>query len=560
MEISIEARVHEALFAYGKLALLIEDAPDARLRTARELYAADGLPLWWLHFDNIEQGALALRAACAAVLDGQPSWAKRLPLLAVVDRYLREGALSTHGERPASARSMAWDGGESDEEVTPAAKDMASSIGRLRGAASTMPVHVALVTSYSGSSRGATRINPRQEDWQRRYDEPVYRLRGHLRQRLGDLLQFGPTPAAPIKRFKLAEPVIADPDEARAAGCRAQHWETAIGDLAAALAAPAAQTAFILMTGAGASLANDPLAPGIPPTWRLLDRACQLAKHDSERPKPAWSPGESSRRGPRGPKVESLNELCLLLAGESSARDLVWSLEDLFKPRPDNPKNFFAAFRQALQVSDHDFPYHAWLLAQLPWTLILTTNFDSFHERAAAGAAAAASIRSPQLMRRLGELLPIPNPGRTVDVQSIMEGPGLLKPYGTLMTQGSWAMTADDFWPRIQDVRNEYLAPILTSCQKCWLVLVGHRLAADFKTMLDELAPLGKDKLHILWIEPAPHACTLDSKVTGRFKKLLDQEDGADPARHCVLPARALDFAFDLWLEYRRRRRDEQAG
>jgi hypothetical protein len=562
VDASIETRVREVLYAYGKLALLIEDAPDARLRTARELYAADGLPLWWLHFDNIEEAAEALKTACAAVLDGQPSWARDKPLLAVVDRYLRVGSSATQKEKPAAARSAAWDGGESNEPVTPAAEQMAESIARLLGAAATLPVHVALVSSYSGSSRAAVRADSRREDWQRRSDEPIYRLRRHLRKGLRDLLEFGPTPTAPIRQPEI-QSVIADPNEAKAAACRALHWKSAIDDLAAALVGHDPDVAFILMTGAGASLASEPLAPGIPPTWYLLDLACWLTENNEARPKPPWPPSDSPRGGARGPEVESLDKLCRLVAGGSSARDLVWSLETLFQPRDNDPKDFFAAFRQALQVWDHDFPYHAWLLAQLPWTLILTTNFDSFHERAAAGAAAAASIRSPQLMRRLGELLPIPNPGAAPDVRKVMEGPGLLKPYGTLMTQGPLALQASDFWQHIRSVNDQYLNPILGSCRECRLVIVGHRLAADFRWMLDALDQSDQrnsPKLRILWVEPAPHLCTLDSEATSRLKALLDKPASADPKRAQLLPARALDFAFDLWQVYRYRQRANQAS
>jgi hypothetical protein len=553
--------VREALFAFGKLGLLIEDAPDARLRTARELYAADGLPAWWLHCDNLEEGERALEAALEAVVAEQPSWARRLPLLAIIDRYLKEG--------PTSARAVAWDGGDFGEEVSPAVRKMEEIVRRLLAASATHPVHVALVTSYSGPSRSSA---SKDLPWELRHHEPVYRLRRRLFHAerdaawLRQLLYFGPSKTAPILNPLSPGDVFKSEEDQRVALCRALHWQTSITRLRASLAGADPEVACILLTGAGASLASDPLAPGIPATWFLLERACWQVTDGRPERKPVWPRDDRSGQGAtEQDEVKSLDELCERYENGASVRNLKWSLERLFERgrRDTRFEDFVAAFRQALQAWDHDFPYHFWLLAQLPWTLILTTNFDGFHERAAASATSLSSAVGADPIRRLGDVLPFADPPPlgplgSVTISSLLKGPGLLKPYGSLMTVGALALAHDDFWRRLDRVSQEYLKPLLEACRECWIVAVGHRLASDaLHHALEDLIQVHGRKLRMLWIEPYPYRSDLEGfAAVRRFRKVLENGAGADPFDHtpvaCPLPARALDFAFDLWLDWKR--------
>jgi hypothetical protein len=585
----IVASVIETLFAYGKLGLLIEDAADARLRTARELYAADGLPAWWLHYDNLQEGTQALGAVWSAVVEGRPAWAHHLPVLVVLDRYVKEA--------PGSSRAVAWDEGEPSKRVD-AGLEMERSVRGIAERGATTSIMLELVTSYSGPSSSSGRSG---FSWQLRHHEPLYQLRRRLHAEVRDaapleqlqsgpapiprlpeparfkqLLYYGPTPGAPVQD-RAREPIFARDEDRRAALCRARYWHSCVGNVAEALARVNQRVACILLTGAGASLANDPLAPGIPPTWFLLERACWQATAGRAENKPVW-PAERLRQGGAGPprKVNSLRELLDCYEDGQSALDLEWTLEELFKGgQPYDPRfaDFASAFRQALHAWDHDFPYHHWLLCQLPWTLILTTNFDRFHENAAASAAALALPKKVDLVRRLGDAIPLADqpasPGgleqaareekrdpSAVSFSSLRGGPGLLKPYGSLMKIGELTLAHDDFWRRLEVVSRDYLRPVLADCDVCWLVIVGHHLASDaLHHCVRELRDY-EQKLHLVWVEPRPYANNLDGFHAFRhFRDTLNDNTTPEAVegqpRWSVLPARALDFAFDLWLAAR---------
>src|SRR5439155_929650 len=72
--------------------------------------------------------------------------------------------------------------------------------------------------------------------------------------------------------------------------------------------------------------------------------------------------------------------------------DMDYDLMDLFSGSGHKTSDysdgrvFESALRSVMIGFDRDFLYHHWLLAQLRWRAILTTNFDSFHERAAWAA------------------------------------------------------------------------------------------------------------------------------------------------------------------------------
>jgi len=152
------------LFCYGKLGLLIEDAPDAQLRTAREIYGADGLPQWWFHCDDVESGAEALGVVARAVLDGDPPWALGLLVVIVVDRYLKKTLTST--------RVVPWD------DPAKGSAGMVEIMARLQPSGpgipgSGSPVKIATVTSYFNPQG----TSPQDIPWKPRHHEPLFQLR-----------------------------------------------------------------------------------------------------------------------------------------------------------------------------------------------------------------------------------------------------------------------------------------------------------------------------------------------------------------------------------------------
>jgi hypothetical protein len=99
--------------------------------------------------------------------------------------------------------------------------------------------------------------------------------------------------------------------------------------------------------------------------------------------------------------------------------------------------------------------------------------------------------------------------------------------------------------------------------KECWIVIVGQRLASDalHRPLTDLIVPPDKaGNIRMLWVEPFPYRNDLKQYEPFRhLKELLDGKEMPDPFSEgpvtCPLPARALDFAFDLWLEWDRRRR-----
>lgn len=523
----IQKAVEQALFAYGKLGLLIEDAPDAVLRTAREIYGADGLPLWWLRYQDVESAEEALRAACDAVLAGNPAWAKGLPVIVVIDRYLKSKQ---------SARVLPWDG----EEAT-VGKNIGPMLKQLKQGGGC----VAAVTSYLEPLKGTTDV-----PWKPRHHEPLFRLRSEMH---GDLLSFGPSRNARVADLR-----------AGVDAWRCRSWDSVLRGLASAFHRSARDQDFvqILFTGAGASLANHPLAPGIPPTWFLLDWLCWDLEGRRWN-EPVWPlPVVEGDRKPKIP-VRALAELTSNISRKGSAADLEWTLEELFRARPrDNPKEeverYASAFRRALQRYDHAFPYHSWLLAQLPWTAIVTTNFDGFHERAAASAASSVPREQAERVRRLGDIGDLPlKLSKKSRAAKILRSPGLFKPYGSLTKMGPLALTHRDFWEQIDRVES-VLREIPKGTRECWLVFLGHRLNSALLTdVVNRRLNKSKTPTQVVWVDPACYEIDAHPNkgafLLQSFQATFDEARPQDDLHeYQPLPARALDFAYDLWFRYSR--------
>jgi hypothetical protein len=264
--------------------------------------------------------------------------------------------------------------------------------------------------------------------------------------------------------------------------------------------------------------------------------------------------------------------------------DLDWEpLENLFKPRSAEKElleDFIRAFRHILQRYDHGFPYHSWLLARLPWTLVVTTNFDGFHERAASATVSSISTGNAAFVnesyRRLGYLLPEAQMSKDTGelvwegpqtFDELRQGPGLFKSYGSLTTMGPLALALDEFWERVEPIGHCFDL-IRKTCDECWLVVIGHGMASPAldSTLVELVKKAGSRKgfsVRALWVDP--QSCRLATErrayldFRGRFENGIDGT--VVPGRHHYdpIPARALDFAYDLWQEYLRLRRQAVA-
>jgi hypothetical protein len=541
----IENQVLGRLACYGKIGLLIEDAPDAKLRTAREIYAADGLPRWWLHCEDVESGGDAVGALARAVLDGEPSWARGLPAVLVADRYLKTTRSSN--------QVVPWD---DQKRGCPA---MIDTVTRLQSSGA---VAVATVTSYFNPQGTPSGIH-----WQPRHHEPLFQLRRKMKPAL---LAFGPAEEAAVQS-RLSAPAGLNEEELDEAACRSRLWASALEDLAAAFR-PDSACIRILFTGAGASFANHPLAPGIPPTWFLLDWAswCVCNWEGQSMREPTWPLSSAEEKASQSNvlhgSVRTIQALLDNFIEKRSARQLQWTLEELFRDSRDNRSrldDFVNAFRQALQRYDHDFPYHTWLLGQLPWTLIATTNFDSFHERAASSAA--STLEDPdasEKARRLGDVLDDTYTKAARRSRDPIPRAGLFKPYGSLMRIGPLALTKENFWDLSEPFEKVLDSIIAGSRDAAWLVVVGQSLASDALTaMLERLLQRHRQReIRVFWVDPS--CCRLNRHPNANARFLERFEDvlrsGVLPAgNHRVypLPAQALDFAYDLWGRWKRRQR-----
>lgn len=601
---SIQRRVREVTASFGKIALLVDDAPDAASRAARELYAAEELPSWWLLARSAECGAAAVDAL--ADLYGDAAASSTVRGLVLVDRFL-----PAHDDQE---WATAWDapklGLSPGEREIYEAMDRAVRrlllLARQRG--ESCPFACELITSYPHvpfePTAGRTGEDPLP--WQRRSIEVLFQLR----QKPGfpySLLSYGPEPSrqnggggAPgaTRRF------TRQGEEA----WKARVWRPTVEGLAKALAQDDPAVPIVLFTGAGASLAPGSYGSGMPPTWWLLEEASRSLVHDRaegkvrptgrlEKPHGAtpdrdrWpcchaADGDGPERRqkvsfPREQGTAAIDWLVshLLASDKHRASDLQLGLDLIFSPEWNQGSHwsiprFYQYFRSHLERFDHGFPYHHWLLAQMPWTRIITTNFDNFHERAAF--AAAASIDSdPEIRHRhlpLGCVFPQTGSKLSnAKFADLARTHRLFKPYGNLLSPeelvlGDTPTTAAgngapiDFGGRLrQSFRG------LETARRGWLVVVGHSMKDRYiGDALEDLAIL--KSFELLWVIPdayrrcapreaedMPHR----SRWEERMFRVLDRREnaatGGEPGLLSgPLPGTALELAYDLWREYQR--------
>lgn len=568
--------------SYGKIGVLIDDAPEARSRAARAIYGMENLPRWWMVGRSLPC-ACSLLGSLKEVLSSQND----LLAIAIVDRYL---LVSCEQESP-----VAWDGLREglEEQDRDLCDKIEMSVRRLNDLRSDADRYTGfffeLETSYPHGfwSRRRPTGKTKQEPlpWKTRSTDLLYRLRGRIEQRgLRTLLEYGPSEQPPLN------------SEDPAPRWRARLWRPTLEALAAALKHQSSKQPVILFTGAGASLRSGRLSRGMPATDRLLEDAClQVAGNSRERfrsvhlpPEPAPEPlcvcGTISRTVPparvrrqkgRANKSETpVEKLVSHVVDGQSVAEYDWYLERLFSAKlntPDEPRKklfrqFCDAFRSALHRHDHGFPYHHWLLAQLPWTRIITTNFDGFHERAAETAAASQRLGAAERdhILSLGSRLPNVSHFSVEQLTKLREGRRLFKPYGSLLFPAELDLGFDQL-KKCQDRLQAELESLLKvrDVETAWLVVIGHSMRDPYiDKQLGYLERLPKAKCfpeqtRFLWVVPdalerslnASPGSGADHQVwDGWMYELWSNGEGDSGP----LPARASEFAHDLWQTYRR--------
>jgi hypothetical protein len=568
------AALKTAILRYDKLGILIDDQRDAASRLARELYLAEVLPEYWVTVRSIP----CANAALAFLRDNQvvgPS----TRCIVIVDRYLLE-------ECPDSSRRVPIDG--QDSPAGPNLENLANGgLGQ--------NVLYWLVSNRPVGSDQASKISwlPRSP-W----------IMADVRRRLGD------ERFAPLRRFGPERSAGATDEDFRA---KADSWDATLKALAERLAIEgrgdegdpnrAGGTPVVLLTGAGASLASSRLGPGIPATNTLLYEAArrQLGLRTEERSGPpedeapcACGASEPARPGAGGDgredqrPPETLKAFLDVVAGSSGPRAVTYpSLLRLFEPDGDDLfRSFYGHFRSVMQRFDHGFPYQHWLMAQLPWTCIVTTNFDCFHERAAAAAALRPdAVRSPDGEREdVGHLFlrrgnpfffpprepggPPQKPLSPKDWKRLWRECRLFKPYGTLVSPGALVLNRFDFEAARERFR-QIFKHLFGGQSSGWLVVVGHAMLDP--GMQEELATY-LPGLRLLWVVPEAHR-VVRGDLTAYEGKLREWPNALrDRMKHVRSPftdwraasdeherggplrAGALEFLYDLTLRMNERR------
>jgi hypothetical protein len=561
-EATIRREIRRIAWEYGKLGLLADDSEDARVRVARELYGADDLPLWWRVVRSIE--------CLQVVLDEIVNLDVKDEVFgfAVIDRYLLAGC--------ANGRQLPvpWDKGTE-----------ASSIYRKIEEIREGNFRVLLVTSFPHDPPlDEIAVTPRSPESASR---PLWSLRSldllrHERARVVSegqdcLLRFGPERLAPIavaRNKGKAEGIIPEAGEREQAIWAARTWSLCIDRFAAP---HGGRRGNVLLTGAGASIAQGSLGVGTPPPWKLLELALAQTSNakgalqagaDSEpAPEvclcglPVWhgiakSP-DARIEIPDGGTFGGLRETVKRM-GTSVLPSLVWDWQKLFDEHVNEDTREFEKFAQAFRLElyrhDHGFAHHHWLFARLPWEAIVTTNFDGFHERAAFAAAQIPWLSEEQrkdYLRFSSAFDPRVSGGRSSS---------LFKPYGSLLSGSPvLAFGANEIAKAVEPL--EGIFKQMTSGSSSLIVVGSSMRDVDLEA---KLRWFGEPENQVLWVDPAAYSramtdsssswCRTIRRRKNALQEALDKsEAGGNLGLYSgPLPGRAIDFACDLWRSYQR--------
>ncbi len=575
--------------AYGKVGLLIDDIPRASGQVARAFYGTEALPEWWLIAHSVRCACSLLECLNGALGDGDDVLG-----VCIVDRYLLLGC------RGRARRTVPWDGpAENIPEDHRGECERLNSLVHflLKSKADKGGFYLELETSYPHGfwSEGDSAEVPLP--WATRSLALLNRIRTKIyRNNHRDLLRFGPRRHAIVSKQAFGDKLSAT--EAR---WRVDTWWQTLEELADDLKDTSSnRAAVLLLTGAGTSLRSTPVGRGMPRTSELLMEACcrvisarhrtwkqpeltyspperrcackEESSHDADETKKPWE--EDSRMTP----VEwMLSEV----RAKKSVSGLVLRLEELFSSEfNEKNKKLFKQFRDAFRISMHRFDnlfaYHHWLLAQLPWHRVVTTNFDGFHERAAAAAASRATGSKRDRILRLGSPLPVLpyseeslGLGKEVAqrfVRGLRSDRLLVKPYGSLLLPRKLGLGIEELKEFREHLETEFDAIASeTRKRKVWIVVLGHamedpHLDGLIEKHFEDSKMAKSERFRFLWVIPSALGRAADArdKTGGRFRRADPlywdkwmvsclESDLAGP-----FPALAHEFAYDLWRACRR--------
>ncbi len=567
-------RLDEAVALYGKLGLLIDDADDARSRAARAIYGCESLPSWWL---------IGRSLVCAieilAWLHHRIESGATFPAIVILDRYLPASCQD-------SRRKVPWDvpPGGLNEDLREYCTQLRAAVERLLFAAGEHhpQLFVELETSYPHRLPPASCTLERPLSWKTRNPDLLYRLRNKIEKvRLREpmsLLSFGPGQGV---GNQVADPRVCE----QADWLSSIYWST-LQELADSLSANASGP-VVLLTGAGASFGASRLGRGVARTDLLLEEACRhvLGTGKSEnRVKPirpqcgcsALAPWEiAERHEPKRQPTNSQQTPLEWMIGEfrqgTPISRISWQLEEVFSTKdrhgkgvdPQTLQAFREGFRAALHHHDHGFLYHHWLLAQLPWTQIITTNFDSFHERAAVAAATSKATRQRRKILRLGNRFPAEIEDWHTEVsdrdrRELLQWSRLFKPYGSLLAPLPVRLAAEELLHAKERFKRT-LGTFLTPDVEGTLVVLGHSVRDHFlNEVLKELQGNADNetflqRIRLIWVDPvafdrAQHARPGIGPVTLQWDLWMRQMLACRQAG--PFPVNAHEFVYDLWRVY----------
>ncbi|HEV8238755.1 MAG TPA: hypothetical protein VGS57_05270 [Thermoanaerobaculia bacterium] len=497
-------RVRRAVQRYGRVGLLVDDSPRANHRVAREMYGAESLPDWWVVARSQQCAEDALKAMAALPPD------PRIPSLILIDRYL---PLKCDDQN-----EMPWD----DSRLDTLTADSRAS-------------HRAFFSSYpfANDGDGASRLH-----WQPRDSETIVRLRRTVEA----AAQNDPSQWS-LLRFA--------PDE----------WRKPIASLIKKLATETTGRTerMVLLTGAGASVAESAFSPGMPLTPFLLSSALSTVFLETKKiregqfprimaaqfpaapdccrvPEPA---GEVPQAAPPGVTEGPLQRALRELLKAHRLGDDWWRLTDLVSVEK-NPgfeaevNNLLPTLNRSMLRYDRDFPSVHWYFAHLPWDRIVTTNFDTYHERASQQAVALWRRRPPTgLEPRQG----LGYSDKGLGDRELATVPLLRKPYGSLAHPEILAWTDTELADS-----EERFGKAFEKLDSIWLVVVGHSVRdvwiADWIRANANSGRIVK----IFWVDK--QAKRESSRAGNSWDALLKA------GRVECLEGRAVEFAHDLFMQY----------
>ncbi len=531
--------VEQRLAAFGRLGILVDDADDAELRLANELYRAEELPAWWVIATTHEQGVAVLQAANAVQVDGRP----RVAL--VLDRYLRTD----------NGRTVDWQGRNRD----PLSEEVEALWGRFD------------VTRIGITSR----YEPARDDFWLRFDEVCFdRLEKH-----GPFLRFGPPRdrAQTWPGYDRLRDALKARDQrvvlltGAGMSLRAQRWPTrATPESAERVDAPGsagvANTSDLLLTilklyrslaterakawpdGGKRWLERADHAPRAAPKRTVGTRVIPL-KHGG--PQSVARALRKLRRAARPPTAapSQTNLLDLARAGAPAPHGGFNAVLEAFNVEIRDRDDFDGsgervtadlrdcmegAVRVAMAPFDHGFPQQHWLAAALPFDLIATTNWDGFHER---GATAVAEFRSGTDCKGALRGLDLGAADNPIAPQRGLAG-RYFRLYGAASQGRPLGIGRAEFRHAAAHLYDRVGAATL-GATRVVIVLVGQSL--DDGALLQVFKSFNKslEHLHVVVIDPYPE------KVVSRLREYPDLRVD----QIAVIPARGRDVLHDLYVD-----------